>query len=300
MRFNHTTVLMLFIALCFLFGSCLPYKYSNKRKGEEVYVEIKHYSEEKNNFPVNSVMAMESNTRTRSIAPILAVPYVFNMAIRGTSKIINKARKKYVADYIAKNSDDMFYSDNTVNATINVKQINFIRIIESKKNKKDTALVLNLGIEKSSDGNFIRIVPQRLRVNYTKAKLKLGDDKFDIDIKILINGFWLDSQKQHNIREIASLDITLYNVPIRTEITGKELENSATQWFPIIPRSHIEENIFGTGNFVISIKANEYDDYAKRVESTSENVEGNRADIVELLKEISKRKIKEYDNGMRK
>ena len=300
MKFNHTTVLILFIALSFLFEGCLPYKYSNKSKGEEVYVEIKHYSEENNNFPVNSVMAMKSNMKTRGVVPILAAPYIFNMAIRGTSKIINKARKKYVADYMAKNSDDMFYSDNTVKATINVQQINFIRIIESKKNKKDTALVLNLGIEKSSDGNFIRIVPQRLRVNYTKAKLKLGDKKFDLDIKILIHGFWLDSQKQHNIKEIASLDITLYNVPIRAEITGKVLENSATQWFPIIPRSHIEENIFGTGNFVVTIKANEYDDYAKRVESTSENVEGNRADIVEMLKEISKRQIKEYDNRIKK
>ena len=172
MKSNHISVITLFIALSFLCNSCIPYKYSNKRKGEEVYIQLKHHYEESANFPVNSVMAMKSDLRTRAVLPMLAAPYVFNIAVKEISKILDKKSKKYTAEFSAKNSDDKFYSDNTKKAKINIEEINFFRIIQHKKNSRDTALILTLGLEKSSDGNFIRIVPQRLLVNYSKAKLK--------------------------------------------------------------------------------------------------------------------------------
>ena len=296
MNFNKISVLLLFIGSSILFVGCLPNKYSYKRKGEEVYIQIKHHYEESAKFPINSVMAMESNIKTRGVLPFIAAPYIFNMAVKEISKIVDKNSKKYTAEFSAKNSDDKFYSDNTKKAKINVDEINFIRIIQPKKNRRDTALILTLGLEKSSDGNFIRIVPRGLLVNYSKAKLKIGDKNIDLDINILINGFWLDSEKNHNIQEIASLNITLYNIPFRKEITKEELKKNVTEWFPIVPRSYIDDNIYGTGNYVIRINITEYDEYGERVK-ISEQFERHRTDITELIKEISKREIKKYEQG---
>ena len=297
MKSNHISVLTLFITISFLFDSCIPYKYSNKRKGEEVYIQLKHHYEESANFPVNSVMAMENDIKIRGVLPFIAAPYIFNMAVKEISKIVAKNSKKYTAEFSAKNSDDKFYSDNTKEAKINIEEINFFRIIQHKKNSRDTALILTLGLEKSSDGNFIRIVPQRLLVNYSKAKLKIRDKNIDLDINILIDGFWLDTEKNHNIQEIASLNITLYNIPFRKKITKEELKKNATQWFPIVPRSYIDDNIFGTGNYGIRINTTEYDEYGERVEKISERFERNRTDLTDLIKEISKREIKKYEQG---
>ncbi|PCH91786.1 MAG: hypothetical protein COB85_08770 [Bacteroidetes bacterium] len=176
-------------------NSCIAYKYSHKSKGEEVYVEIIHFSDENNSFPVNSVMEAKNKTRTRGVLPLIAAPYAINMAVRGVSKVVASERKKYAAVYSAKNSDDMFYTDNTSKAGINIEEIRFVRLVKGKKQKMDTALVLGLGAELSSDGNFIRLVPKRLDVSYSKTKLKLGDKKFDLDLNVTINAYWLDPNK---------------------------------------------------------------------------------------------------------
>ena len=276
-------------------NSCIAYKYSHKSKGEEVYVEIIHFSDENNSFPVNSVMEAKNKTRTRGVLPLIAAPYAINMAVRGVSKVVASERKKYAAVYSAKNSDDMFYTDNTSKAGINIEEIRFVRLVKGKKQKMDTALVLGLGAELSSDGNFIRLVPKRLDVSYSKTKLKLGDKKFDLDLNVTINAYWLDPNKQHNAKEVASLNIILYNIPIRGSINQNMLKNSTTQWFPIIPRSQLADNIYGTGNFLIQISANEYAEYGKRSQSASGAVNISTEDLFKMMKDVTKRQVKEYD-----
>ncbi|PCH92201.1 MAG: hypothetical protein COB85_08440, partial [Bacteroidetes bacterium] len=92
-----------------------------------------------------------------------------------------------------------------------------------------------------------------------------------------------------------SLNIILYNIPIRGSINQNMLKNSTTQWFPIIPRSQLADNIYGTGNFLIQISANEYAEYGKRSQSASGAVNISTEDLFKMMKDVTKRQVKEYD-----
>lgn len=254
-------------------------------------IKIKHVKE---NVPVSqfkSVLAMTDPSKgSRGAIALMALPYIFKMGYNQVEKGIANEDKKHTAIYSGFTSDDIFYNGTSEDATVNVGKITLYRTIQVSKHKRDTAFILSLIIEGTHDGNFLRFVPEQLRVNYAKAKLLRRDEFLDIDASVLLTTNWVDIDKSYKSENVGPLELTFYNVPLRHTLTEKDFDGIASAWFPIIPRSKLGDNIYGTGNYSIRINIKEYDEYGENVVKMSDkfNFENNRLDVKSAIDDISK------------
>ena len=273
-----------FLAITFL-SSCIANRYSYRRSGEEVHLKIEHFKSRVPEKPVQSVLAQADDSKGRSLAALMVLPYMFKLGYNQVEKSIVNEDRKHSAQYSAVVSDDKFYMDNTSTAGVNIDKITLYRTIQVTKKKRDTAFVITFGVEKTSDGYFLRFVPERARINYAKAKMKMRDRYVDFDLNVLITSYWINSERAFNSTNIGPLNMVLYNMPLRKEIGAKQLEGYATPWFAVIPRSQIDNNTFGTGNFEVRINVKEMDEMGENRINYSDrfNMDANREEIKGLI-----------------
>jgi hypothetical protein len=276
------------LTICIILTSCIANKYSYKRKGEEVHLAVQHYHDRVAEKPLLSVLTADE-TKSRGLGAIMALPYVFKMGYNQVEKMISNEDKKRSAEYSGVTSDDKFYMSTAKDATVNVDKITLCRTIQKNKKCRDTALVAVFGLEKSSDGSFLRLVPERLKVGYCKAKLAMGDKNVDLEMNISLNTFWIDNDKTYKSESIGPLNVILYNVPLRKELSKEKLADYATPWFSVIPRSHLDDNAFGTGNYALRITVKEYDEYGTNRITFNErfNYDSNREDAKGAINDVS-------------
>ncbi|MCK5535656.1 MAG: hypothetical protein KAI79_02455 [Bacteroidales bacterium] len=181
-----------------LLNSCFPNKHSYITKSEKVYVKIEHVSEDRDIKLISSIIPGKTDNMSKSRGLAFALPYIFKLSVNDTMRILDKEKAKYIANYNAKVSDDLFYSSTEKDADLNIRNIKIIRTVDYAGLEKDTAFVLTLGIEQSADGYFLRFATKNIDVRYTKAKLKSNDNFVDFNLKLNLKAFWFDGNKQHN------------------------------------------------------------------------------------------------------
>lgn len=268
-----------------LFSSCIANRYSYRRSGEEVHLKIEHFKNRVPEKPVQSVLAQAEDNKGRSLAALMVLPYMFKLGYNQVEKSIINEDRKHTAQYSAVASDDKFYMDNSATANVNIDKITLYRTIQVTKKKRDTAFVISFGVEKTADGYFLRLVPERARINYAKAKMKMRDRFVDFDLNVLISSYWINADRTFSSTNIGPLNLVLYNMPLRKEIGAKQLEGYATPWFAVIPRSQIDNNTFGTGNFEVRINVKEMDEMGENKINYSDrfNMDANREEIKGLI-----------------
>jgi hypothetical protein len=248
-----------------LLSSCIANKNSFISKGEKVFLKLEHENESKDLKFLSSVMPSRADS-ARSRGMGFAVPYLFNMTINEAIRIINKDKEKYIAKYKAEVSDDLFYSGNEKDAGINIQTIKLFRLVQSKNSDEDTAMVLKLGIEQSSDGKFMRFFTKDIKFKYSKAKLKTGDHYTDLTVNLSLMAFWFEETPKvaHLNKEIANVNLFFYNIPYNKQVSKNELDCYKSSWFPVVPRTQFNLAEFGTGNIQLTVTVTEYDSFTKR------------------------------------
>jgi hypothetical protein len=129
----------------------------------------------------------------------------------------------------------------------------------------------------------------------------MGDKNVDLEMNISLNTFWIDNDKTYKSESIGPLNVILYNVPLRKELSKEKLADYATPWFSVIPRSHLDDNTFGTGNYSLRITVKEYDEYGTNRITFNErfNYDSNREDAKGAINEVSNQlKMKQEQKQM--
>ena len=111
--------------------------------------------------------------------------------------------------------------------------------------------------------------------------MKMKDKRIDFDMNVIISSYWINGDKSFNSTNIGPLNLVLYNIPLRKELGPKQLEGYATPWFSVIPRSQIDNNTFGTGNFEVRVNVKEMDEMGENRINYSDrfNMDANREEV---------------------
>ena len=286
---------LILLGLSFTLFSCIGNRYSYKRKGEEVHLIFNHIKDSiwPEHLEMQSIFAMaDASPKSRGLEAAVALPFLFRVSYNQVDKALEHEDKKQTSIYFSSSSDDWFYLNTEVKSPVNLKNIVFYRTIKTKKSENDTAVVIQLGLQRSWDGLFLRFVLERLKVYYSKAKLPMNDDRLDMDITLNLSSYSVQKDNSGSDVSPEPFTLTVYNIPFRKELKPEILKSYVTPWFPVVPRSYLAEDKLGTGNFGISIKVTEYAEYGEQVVKINEklNLEGNKSEINNLIDEIKQKK----------
>ena len=289
-------VILVLILLSTALVSCIGNRYSYKRSGEEVHLRFNHVNESSwpEHVELQSVFASAGDSKTRGIGAAVALPFLFRVSYNQVEKSLQHEGRKRTAQYFATGSDDWFFLNTQPQSPVNLKNIILYRLISTRHAETDTAVVMQIGLQRSWDGLFLRFVVERLRINYTKAKLAFNDNRLDMDVLIDLSTFAVERESDVERDKINPFTITIYNIPIGKEMSAEALKDYSSPWFPMPPRSYIDENKYGTGNFSMLVKVTEFAEYGEQVISVDEkvNLGDHRSDVNNLIDEIIRLKQK--------
>jgi len=251
-----------------------------------------------------------------------------DLTIKYIQKELDKEAKRYTAKYAAYGADDEFYySDPNVkiNEIIFTRQViperrtdilalktknmpeEFKTFKASLKGKHEDepveAMKLNLNIISSDDGFYFRLVPNYLRINLTKAKLRGGwpifggeDDDLDIDILVTFSVWWTDKEQTSHREDYKLPPIQLRSIKLheKVDVNNAALQEVSSYWIPMIKRSENKDaKKEGKGTYAVKIEVVEFDDFGERVASVAEYVEEHREDWTKTLVELLEKKLDE-------
>ncbi|MCC6722758.1 MAG: hypothetical protein IT243_11225 [Bacteroidia bacterium] len=191
--------------IIFIFSACSISKYSNKTKKEETSMNIADdqtfLATASNNQP------LARGVKSRGLITLAMLEKLTSVGADAVKKIIDKEKKKYIAEYSDGLSNLYFYSHLSENNTwdpegIQFKEFTFIRTFKNKSGKIDTAIKVTFMLDTSKSYEIYNNATFRLKVkdieiNYAKAKIptkkwympwsylqKGKNDKLDLDIEV--------------------------------------------------------------------------------------------------------------------
>lgn len=214
-----------------LITSCSGYRYSNKSRGESVSMELR-----KDESLVNDPNLLAQNfEKTRGVGSLLLGPAI-SLATSGVKKLISVDEDNYTAEWGSQLSQLYFYDRISDRNFLDPEGMNFngitiIRTFSGKKSVRDTAMILQLGLDRSSPSEIVNNSVFRLRIedfalNYSKTKVPVfrwympwtifngSKKKVNLDIEITINASWINQQSQifSNV-EVGRFNLNLRNAP---------------------------------------------------------------------------------------
>ena len=130
-----------------------------------------------------------------------------------------------------------------------------------------------------------------------------GDGAIDIDIELKVEAVWVDSKNQGRRATLGLLRTRLSDVEIRSNceipdfskrhgsgpedkcnaLKGDEVRS--TGWLPAFPRSTYKQEPWGLGNYTLTLKVSEFDEFGESVSGAGEVVQEGREAIVERVVE---------------
>lgn len=191
--------------IIFLVSSCSVSKYSNKSKKEETSMKIKDdetfIAAAANNQP------LARGVKSRGLITLAMLEKLTSVGADAVKKIIDKEKKKYIAEYSDGLSNLYFYSHLSENNTwdpegIQFKEFTFLRTFKNKSGKIDTAIRITFMLDTSNayeiyNNAIFRLKVKDIQINYAKAKIptkkwympwsyvqKGKNDKIDLDIEV--------------------------------------------------------------------------------------------------------------------
>lgn len=279
-------LLILLVALLIL-SSCASYKYSNKRKGEQILMTI---SEEKDMFDLRRLQAQEiPGPKSRGVM----IGDMISLAAEGVKLLIEADKKKYTGEYTWGLSELYFYDRISDVSPFDVSGMHFggfsmLRTAEVERDVQDTAFYISFKVVKENPYEIFNNAAFRLEVKdfvmkYAKAKIPVfkwympwtifykKKTTINLDMKITFTATWsgLNSDVNRD-REIGSFYLNLREVPLgdpekfkayKEELTGTQLYGGSF----IVPRSYgvyLDEQknfqtVYGRGLYDILVEVTE-------------------------------------------
>ncbi|TDJ01229.1 MAG: hypothetical protein E2O73_04565 [Deltaproteobacteria bacterium] len=130
-----------------------------------------------------------------------------------------------------------------------------------------------------------------------------GDGAIDLDIELKVDAVWIDSKRQGRRATLGSLQTRLSDVEIGSDCripafperggsasdrdcnALKAGEARSTGWLPAFPRSTFDNEPWGLGNYILSVKVSEFDEFAESVSGAATALGEQRTEIVERVVE---------------
>ena len=130
-----------------------------------------------------------------------------------------------------------------------------------------------------------------------------GDAAIDLNIEVQVDGVWIDSRSQGQRATLGSLRTRLSDVEIGSDCqipefserigskparrcnALKEGEVRSTGWLPAFPRSSYHKEPWGLGNYILTLKVSEFDEFGESVSGAAAVVGKQREQIVERVVE---------------
>ncbi|MBL4902144.1 MAG: hypothetical protein JKY62_05790 [Desulfocapsa sp.] len=223
----------------------------------------------------------EGSTTSRALPAVVvaAIPLTVDFAVNRTVAALRKETALYTAVWSGFKADDNFYCPNDNSSAL--QEIIIERYAGSLRD--EPAFIAKLAVRQSHDGFAFQLIPIAVKINRTKAKLRQNDDDIDVNIHIQIEALYSNNEK------IINLDIGRLDIPLRGLELGKEWRQNtpysvASQWFPAVPVSSSQDSgRTGTGNYVIKVTVEEYDDFGKRVNQISDVLFENKKHLQDFL-----------------
>ncbi|MCF8233292.1 MAG: hypothetical protein K9G67_03930 [Bacteroidales bacterium] len=279
--------LLILLVTLLILSSCASYKYSNKRKGEQIRMTIK---EEQHMFDLRRLEAQEiPGPKSRGIM----IGDMISLAAEGVKLLIEADKKKYTGEYTWGLSELYFYDRISDVSPFDVSGMQFggfslLRTAEVEKEVQDTAFFISFKIVKENPYEIFNNAAFRLEVEdfvmkYAKAKIPVfkwympwtifykKKTTINLDMKITFTATWsgLNSDVNRD-REIGSFYLNLREVPLgdaekfkayKEELTGTQLYGGSF----IVPRSygvHLDEQknfqaVYGRGLYDILVEVTE-------------------------------------------
>ena len=239
-------------------------------------------------------------------------------ATEQVQEFLKKEAERYTGSYSAIAVGDTFYKQCSSPGASSKNEIYLDGLtLKRSINNIDEAMRLSLKIKDTIDGTAFQIVPDKILIEQSKAKITAFDitkpfgfdllapwtifkinsidelsparpNKVDVTVEVSVTAVWLDAGQQAHSEVIATRKFNFGSIPLGQE-QDLEARGFSPQLFPAIPRSVIHLKglgnpaLLGPGNFIISVLVTEYDDYAERVMELEQGVEKNRDSLIERL-----------------
>jgi len=302
--------LLLLLLTLLILPSCASYKYSNKRKGEQIRMTI---LEDRDMFDLRRLKAQEiPGPKTRGVM----IGDVISLAAEGVKLLIEADKKKYTGEYTHGLSEMYFYDRISDVSPFDVSGMQFggfrlLRTAEVEKDKKDTAFYISFKVVKENPYEIFNNASFRLEVDdflmkYAKAKIPVfkwympwtifykKKTTINLDLKITFTATWTGLNSSVNRdHEIGSFYLNLRDVPLgdpekfkafKEEIIGTQLYGGSF----IVPRSYgvyLDEQknfqtVYGRGLYDILVEVTE----SGRDHFVTKVVQNNSGRIVDEVK----------------
>ncbi len=280
---------------CWIFNACSVSKYSYKTKNETVNMKIEE--------DVNYLALLDlKNQDGHELASgrksqgffFPMVKHAVSVASLGISNLIKVQQAKYTAAYGQQLSEMYFYDRISETGTldpsgIQFKGFTFIRLVELKKGKTDTAMIAEFVVDTSNlfevfNSSYFKLRLKSLDIRYSKAKMpatkwyvpwswggRKKDNLLNMDIEIVFkSSYALKNGSLFYENEIGRFTLPLRNIPMKPGPEREDFfsrqENKLLKGFSfIVPRSYgfmVDKNgkimeAFNQGKYSIDVNVKE-------------------------------------------
>jgi hypothetical protein len=320
---RYSIVSLIAVASIVLLPACASYKYSNKRKKEQIIVKV--------NENVNGII--RANDIVPQVDPSMSqgsrglMIDAISMATDGIKSLIDMDKKKCSASYSSSKQQLYFYNyisdKGAVDPTgIQFEGIEIIRLAQVASNKVDTALYLRLVVDTQNpqeiiNNSIFKMKVDSLRFNYAKAKIPsfrwylpwtifyLNQNKINLDVELNFMASWMyQNGTSARSSSIGSFALNLRDIPLNTQSNEYKKFYADIKSRPLsgysflVPRSYGHylteqgetKECFGQGGYDIVINMNE----SGREHFVSKLVLNNSSTIVDRINQRVVNKINGY------
>ncbi len=242
--------------------SCASFKYSNKRKGEDLQMTIYN---DPNGFDLRKLETQEIPDPARSRG--IMIGDVVSLAIDGIKFLIDLDKKQYTAEYTSGKSEIYFYNQISDKGTFDISGMQFdgfslVRMISDKEGNSDTALYISFKVDKENpyeifNNSYFRLYVDDFKMNYSKAKIPgprwylpwtlmyKKRNQVNVDMDITFTSSWTGTNSDiHRDVEIGRFYFNLRNIPLTddkvvTEEYRQQVIGSLVYGYSfLVPRSY--------------------------------------------------------------
>lgn len=228
--------LVLPVLLLIGFSSCTVSRFSNKKKSENIVMNVSE--DETFVSSVGNNQPLARGVKSRGLITASMLMQAASVGSEALKKFIDNEKKKYTAEYSEGIYNLYFYNHLSENNAwdpegIQLKEFTFVRTFKTKSGKIDTALKITFMLDTTNafeiyNNAVFKLKVKDIQINYAKAKVptkrwympwtyiqKKRKDKLDLDIEIDFNTTYNSEQGiiYHNI-ELGKFYFLIRDAPL--------------------------------------------------------------------------------------
>jgi len=156
----------------------------------------------------------------------------------------------------------------------------------------------------NSERSLFALAPEHLQIQKAKAKLLTGDQDLDLNIDILLEGYWQLKNGEIKSKVLGDTGLVLTNIRLgetykmvgdgqqtwlEDSSGNKSNYNVQTTWMAPVPVSVSEQGNrmeYARGNYALTVTVTEIDDYGERVARFGSGLHDAKGVLIEVLKQV--------------